>query len=75
MSNIEIIKELQDNEKLKPLIIAGLFPAKVLTYVEMFHHVDSQVKAGVKKKHAVCMTAAYFNVHPKTVSRALESLK
>lgn len=75
MSNIDIIKELQDSKKLKPLIVAGLFPAKVLTYVEMYHHVDAQVKTGVKKKHAVCMTAACFNVHPKTVTRALDSLK
>ena len=75
MSNIEIIRELKESGKLKPLIVAGLFPAKVLTYTEMFYHVDAQVKSGVKKDKAVLCTACTFNVSRATVYTAIKSLQ
>ena len=74
MSNIEILKDLHEKQQLRPLVMAGLMPAKVLAYMEMFYHVDKQVKTGQKKQMAICLTAACFKVHPKTVTRAIENL-
>lgn len=55
--------------------MGGIVPSKVLSYMEMFYHVDAQVKTGKNKKHAVCMTAALFNISPRSVYNALRSLK
>lgn len=75
MSNIEVLKDLQDRELLKPLVMGGIVPSKVLTYMEMFYHVDAQVKTGTKRRIAICMTAAKLNISPTTVYNALKSLK
>lgn len=74
MSNIEVLKDLHERQLLKPLVVGGLVPVKILTYMEYYYHVDAQVKTGTKPRQAVCMTAACFNVSPKTVSRAINSL-
>jgi hypothetical protein len=75
MSNIEVIKNLYDNQQLKPLITAGIIPAKVLTYMEIYYHVDAQCKANIKKVSAVRCTAVQFNVSEDMVYRAIRALR
>ena len=74
MSNIEVIKELHDRQVLKPLVKAGLFPYKLMTYVEVYYFVDSRMKLGVHKNAAVIEAACEFNISERSVYRAIKSL-
>lgn len=75
ISNLDVLREMETSGTLRPLVISGLVPAKVLTYMEMLYDVDRQVKAGERKRQAVCMTATVFNVSPQCVYRAIKALK
>lgn len=75
ISNLEILRGMDKDGTLKPLITSGIVPSKVLTYMEMFYMVDAKVKTGESKTQSVCMTAAIFNVSPKCVWCAIRALK
>jgi hypothetical protein len=74
ISNIEIIKELNDRELLRPLVMAGLIKPSIIRDLEVFYDVDRQVKTGQHKEMAVRLTAGKFGICRKTVYNAISSL-
>jgi len=74
MSNIEIINELDERGSLKPLINAGLFPAKVLFHRDIYFFVNAQLKQGIKKKSAVMNAEDRFKVKERTIYRVMAAL-
>lgn len=74
MSNIEVLKELQERGALNALVKTGWVRANVRTAIEMYHHVNAQVLTGVHKTDACIATACSFGVSERTVWRALNSL-
>lgn len=74
MSNIEILKELQDRGLSTGLIKAGWLRSSAIKTIEMYHHVNSQVLTGAHKTDAVIATSCEFGVSERTVWRSLNSL-
>lgn len=75
MKNIEILKDLEDKGFLKQLVFEGLISPKIQTYMHMYYHVDAQLTKKVSKHIAVCNTAAFFEISPRNVYKAIASLK
>lgn len=75
ISNIEIIRELQQRELLRQLIVSGFIKPSIIRDLEIFYDVDRQVKSGQRKEMAVNLTAAKFGVCRKTVYSGIKSLR
>lgn len=75
ISKIEIINQLDNAGLLRPLICAGLFPAKVLHYRDVYYYYDAQLKMGFNKMDALYNAEINFNISYGTVYRAINAFK
>jgi hypothetical protein len=74
ISNIQVIKELEEKGQLRGLIKAGYFPYKILYHMDIFYYVDAQIKSGVSKTEAVDSAHNHFNKDHRTIYRILKSM-